>query len=271
MYVVRSLAHAMRGSMDPTDVPNNETKQEPSTDGAGLARATPAKQRGRPRKQTQGSDGPVVEGFKIPAKPAVKEQEKPDPRKFAVVPIRAIKDKGLTPTAFRILALVASYANRNGFTWVGQETLASAMGITNQAISLHIVALKAAGYLEETAKAYWSGPTARCSTLRVVFDPSLTTDDVIARSGSAEQEDEGLGSNIQKSDRVITSLNRQVVNEVQVSREPTKADLERLLPSLIAEVQARYRSEGLPVPVGDRLAREVADLTSAKQRSGTLI
>ena len=117
--------------------------------------------------------------------------------------------------------------------------------------------------------------------MRVVFDDSLSTDDVIARSGSADQElveptslvepTRTVEPNIQESNGVITSLNRQVVNEVQVSREPTKADLERLLPSLIAEVQARYRSEGLPVPVGDRLAREVADLTSAKQRSGTLI
>lgn len=264
--MVRSLAHGVRSSMDPTDVPNDQTKQTPSTDSQGLARGPATKQRGRPRKQTQGSDGSTVEGFKIPAKPAVKEQEKPDPRKFAVVPIRAIKDKNISDRTMRVLTLIASYANRNGFTWVSQETLAADLGITRQAISLHVVALKDAGLLEETAKAYWG---ARCSTMRVIFDPSLSTDDVIAKSGSAEQEP--LAPNIQESDRVITSLNDEVVDQVQVSREPTKADLERLLPSLIAEVQARYRSEGLPVPVGDRLAREVADLTSAKQRSGTLI
>jgi hypothetical protein len=256
--------------MDPQDLPDNQTKQASPADSQGLARGAQAKTRGRPRKQTAVSDG-----FHLPSKPEVAQADKQDPRKFAVVPIRAITDKSITPTAFRMLALVASYANRNGFTWVGQETLAQVMGITNQAISLHIVALKQAGYIEETAKAYWGGPTARCSTLRVIYDPTMTAEDVIARSGSADQNlvdsTSSLGPNIRKSDQAITSLNDKVVDCRQEPRSATKQDLERLLPSLIAEVQARYRSEGLPIPVGDRLAREVADLTSAKQRSGTLL
>lgn len=270
--------------MDSQDIPSIPTFKEQAGAGQGVVGPGQKNKGGRPRKQAPTGDVGAVAGFSVPKRPEVKQEAKQDPRKFAVLPISVITDKRITPSALRILALVASYANRNGFTWVAQETLAERMGITNQAISLHIVALKKAGYLEETAKAYWSGPTARCSTLRVIYDPTLTTEDVIAKTGSADQTDVSehlltkdgreevsehslaLGSNIQNGHGAITSSNDEVVNR----KEPTKADLQRLLPSLIAEVQARYRTEGLPVPTGDRLAREVSDLASIKARSGDL-
>lgn len=271
--------------MDSQELPDVPTFKEQTSHGAGLAGAAPKNKGGRPRKQIAAGDGGNVASFSVPKRQELKQEEKQDTRKFAVIPIQAITDKNITPSALRILALVASYANRNGFTWVSQETLAERMCITNQAISLHIVALKKAGYLEETAKAYWSGPTARSSTLRIVYDPTLTADDVIARAGSADQTDVSehsltkggreevsehslaLGSNI--SERLVgsTSFESKVVN----SRQPTKADLERLRPSLIAEVLARYRTEGLPDPGRDRLEREVAELASIKARSGTLL
>ncbi|HSG19642.1 MAG TPA: hypothetical protein VLA31_02640 [Burkholderiaceae bacterium] len=260
--------------MDSQDLPDNETKQAPPADGQGLAGRPAAKPRGRPRKQAQGSDGSTVEGFKIPVRPDVKEQEKPDGRKFIVLPFRVYHDKQMTRQALRVLVMLAAHANRNGFLWCGVQRIADDLGITQEAVSQQVSALKQAGYIEETAKPYYGGPTARTATLRIVYDQTMSAEDVLSRDSDHDGEkwgQVGLMPNIQESDRVITSLNLQVVNEVRSGREPTKADLERLLPSLIAEVQARYRSEGLPIPVGDRLAREVADLTSAKQRSGTLI
>jgi hypothetical protein len=193
----------------------------------------------------------------------VTEREKTDPRKFAVIPIRAITDKTITPTAFRILALVASYANRNGFTWVGQETLAQAMGITNQAISLHIVALKQAGLIEETAKAYWGGgPTARCSTMRVIFDPTMSAEDVIAKTGSAQQEEP-----------LVTNTSAGLVESPRSRIEVVDSGRARTRPAdtaagLIAEVLARYRSEGLTPPTGHALEREAAMLASMRVRQG---
>jgi hypothetical protein len=135
------------------------------------------------------------------------------------------------------------------------------MGITPQAISLHIVALKAAGLIEETAKAYWGGPTARCSTMRVIFDPTLTADDVIARAGSAEQEAEVLAPNIQKGHGAITSSNGKVVDRSRVELESTAA-------ALIGEVLERYRGEGLTPPTGHALEREAAMLASMRARQG---
>jgi hypothetical protein len=241
--------------MDSQDIPNDPKKQASPSDSPGQTRRP-----GRPRKHAPAAAAPG-NGFDLPARPEVAEQAKTDPRKFAVIPIRAIRDKAITPTAFRVLALVASYANRNGFTWVSQETLAADMGITPQAISLHIVALKAAGLIEETAKAYWGGPTARCSTMRVIFDPTLTADDVIARAGSAEQEAEVLAPNIQKGHGAITSSNGKVVDRSRVELESTAA-------ALIGEVLERYRGEGLTPPTGHALEREAAMLASMRARQG---
>lgn len=151
--------------------------------------------------------------------------------------------------------------------------MADLMGCTTAAIGKQMMELKALGYVEEVAAHYYGGPTARTATIRVVYDPSMNAEDVLSRDSDRDGDKWGqieVRSNIQESNESITSSNRKVVDG-QEARQPSKADLQRLLPSLIAEVQARYRSEGLPVPIGDRLAREVADLTSAKQRSGTLL
>lgn len=271
--------------MDSQELPSIPTFKEQASADQGVVGAAPKNKGGRPRKQAAPSHAAAMEGFTVPARPEVKQESKQDPRKFAVLPIRAITDKNVSRQAFRVLAAVCSYANRNGFTWVSQDTLAADLGITQQSLSQQIVALKQSGYIEETAKAYWGkGPTARCSTMRVVFDPTMSADDVIARAGSAEQDNvsEHLltkdGREVSEDSQTVsnnsgklvgsTSLEAEVVNRKQ---EPTRSDLERLRPALIHEVQERYRREGLPVPIGDRLAREVADLASIKARSGTLL
>jgi biotin operon repressor len=247
--------------MDPENIPNDKAQQSQAADSAGLAGSTPSKARGRPRKQAAGSDG-----FHLPARPEVEQTEKQDGRKFIVLPFRVYHDKEITRQALRVLVMLAAHANRNGFLWCGMQRIADDLGVTQEAVSQQVVKLKQAGYIEETAKPYYGGPTARTATLRIIYDPTMSAEDVISRDSRSDD----LLPNIQESNEAITSLNDKVVDSVE-ARQPTKADLQRLLPSLIAEVQARYRSEGLPVPVGDRLAREVADLTSAKQRSGTLL
>ena len=247
--------------MGSEDVSSASAQQSKTPDGAGLA----GRPRGRPRKgslpEAKGGHADTVAGFTVPARPEV-EQENPDKRTFTVIPFRAIH-ADISHGAFRTLAQIASYSNKNGFTWVGLQRLANEKGVTIQAISKHVQELKQAGIIEETAKAYWGGATPRTSTMRIIFDTSMSDEDVLSRSGSAEQV-ESISPGVLVDS---TSFEGEVVNRKQ---EPSKADLQRLLPSLIAEVQARYRTEGLPVPTGDRLAREVSDLASIRARSGDL-
>ena len=122
--------------------------------------------------------------FAIPKKPKIKEEPlAPDQRKIAVIPIRACTDKDLTPGMIRSFILICSYMNRSGITWVGQKTMADRLGISQQAISKHIVKLIKAGYLEILKKPM---PGARHTTWRVIFDPSISAEDAVSITSSIE-------------------------------------------------------------------------------------
>ncbi|CAB4141438.1 HTH_ARSR domain containing protein [uncultured Caudovirales phage] len=127
---------------------------------------------------------PEVIPFTLPKKPRIKEQEPlPDQRKVAVIPIRACTDPQLTHGMIRALLLICSYANRSGITWVSQHRLAEQMGITQQAISKHLVKLTKAGYLEVMKRPI---PGQKHTTWRVIFDPSIKAEDAISLTSSIE-------------------------------------------------------------------------------------
>jgi hypothetical protein len=122
--------------------------------------------------------------FAIPKKPKIKEEPlAPDQRKIAVIPIRACTDKDLTPGMIRSFILICSYMNRSGITWVGQKTMADRLGISQQAISKHLVKLTKAGYLEVLKKPM---PGARHTTWRVIFDPTISAEDAVSITSSIE-------------------------------------------------------------------------------------
>ena len=122
--------------------------------------------------------------FIMPKRPRIKEQAPvPDQRKIAVIPIRACTDKQLTPGMIRSFILICSYMNRSGITWVGQKTMADRLGISQQAISKHLVKLTKAGYLEILKKPM---PGARHTTWRVIFDPTISAEDAVSITSSIE-------------------------------------------------------------------------------------
>lgn len=127
----------------------------------------------------------TVVPFQLPAKqPKIKEHEPtPDQRKLAVIPIRACTDKQMTQGMIKALILICSYINRAGITWVSQAKLASQLGVTQQAVSKHLVKLTKAGYLEVIRKPV---PGQRHATWRVIFDPSLTAEDAVAITSAQE-------------------------------------------------------------------------------------
>ena len=122
--------------------------------------------------------------FTIPKKPKIKEEPlAPDQRKIAVIPIRACTDKDLTPGMIRSFLLICSYMNRSGITWVSQKTMADRLGISQQAISKHLVKLTKAGYLEILKKPM---PGARYTTWRVIFDASISAEDAVSITSAIE-------------------------------------------------------------------------------------
>jgi len=116
--------------------------------------------------------------FSIPKPPKIKlKPAPPDQRQIAVIPLRAIQDKTLNHVAIRVLALVCSYANRAGITWVGQKRLASDIGVSFRAISRQINILKKKNYIEILVK---GGKLSHTATMRVIFNPTIKAEDAIA-------------------------------------------------------------------------------------------
>jgi len=128
--------------------------------------------------------GQVVE-FTLPKKkPRVIEKEPlPDQRKYAVVPFGALSDERLHHLSIRVLALICSYANRAGITWVGQTRIGAHLHITKQAVNKAVKQLKQAGYIEVVSRGFRG---ERADTIRVVFDAKLSAEDAVSVTSSIE-------------------------------------------------------------------------------------
>lgn len=123
--------------------------------------------------------------FTIPKPPKIKLKGKPpDRRQIAVMPLRALRDKTLYNQAIRVLGLLCSYANRAGITWVAGTTLAKELGVTKSAISQQMRQLKEKGYVEVIKRGYAG---QRTDTLRIIYDPSISTLDALAILGSGDE------------------------------------------------------------------------------------
>jgi DNA-binding IscR family transcriptional regulator len=116
--------------------------------------------------------------FNIPTKPKVKlKPAPPDQRQIAVMPIKALTDRKLNGGCVRVLALISSYCNRAGITWVGQERLARDLQTNKQYISRMMGILRDAGYIETLTKGAKNSHTA---TTRVIYNKSINHLDAIA-------------------------------------------------------------------------------------------
>lgn len=169
---------------------------------------------------------------------------------FVIVPVAAAEDSRLSPAAFRVLALLSSYADRDGWCWPSQKTLAERLGHTRQAVQQHITQLEALGYLKSERR---FGPTGieTSKKYRLVYDelggkPSLHRGQAqLAPGGQAQlaRSDPDLnGSNERETDparaksetepltvqqgTLATKLRRRVVSEIYGARgdAPRAAD-----------------------------------------------
>jgi biotin operon repressor len=86
---------------------------------------------------------------------------------FIMLPTRAAKDKNMTDGVLRILILICSYCDKDGITWVSQNTLAEEMNITRPAITKQISKLRALGYIQTIKKGHRN---IHSNTLQVIFD-----------------------------------------------------------------------------------------------------
>lgn len=129
--------------------------------------------------------------FSIPKQPKVKlKPAPPDQRQIAVMPIKALTDRRLSGGCVRVLALICSYCNRAGITWVGQQRLATDLQTTKQYICQQMTTLRKAGYIETLTKGCKASHTA---TTRVIYNKTINAEDAI-----------GLVNEETRSPRMIT-------------------------------------------------------------------
>lgn len=121
--------------------------------------------------------------FDIPKKkPKIElKEKKEDARFYSVVPLRAIHDKRLTRGDLINLISLCSYCSNNGFTFVAHSTIAQLRGCSVQNSSRGLKKLERLGYFEQVRKGYTG---LRGSLKRVIFDDSLSIEDVISISNT---------------------------------------------------------------------------------------
>ena len=124
--------------------------------------------------------------YDLPKQPKIKIKTKqPDQRRFCVVPLRAVLSKNLTLTGLKVLCLLASYANKGGFTYVSQGKMANDLNVSIAAINHQIKQLENKGFIKQYP-GYHS--MIKGKTKRIIYDEALTDDDVIKISNTPKEE-----------------------------------------------------------------------------------
>ena len=142
--------------------------------------------------------------FKIPPAPTLKKRKTP-PRKtqYAIMPLRALTDKRITDRNRTVLAMMSSFANRAGITWVTHKRIGEEFGITRQSIQRMMAKLRDCGYIEKVS-GYKVG--IKGITYRIIYDPKIKAEDAIAIAGN------GIDLEVeeyQKEDPIMTFRNHQ--------------------------------------------------------------
>jgi DNA-binding MarR family transcriptional regulator len=182
--------------------------------------------------------------YKIPEQIKLKTTKNIDQRKFCVVPLKAFLNRKVSGENLRVLAILASYCNRGGYSFVSLKTMAKDLGCTAANILKHLNKLEKQGIIE-TTKNYF--PNLKGNTRRIIYDDSIKDDDL-----KEHQFTNADVSEILKHNKIINSLNDDVIpDKVNQSEIKDSDDLTSLFNTITKESQLieaeRLLSQGLSV------------------------
>lgn len=89
--------------------------------------------------------------------------------RFAILPAVAVYDSKLSHAAFRVLSVLASYSDRDGWAWPRLTEIGESLGMSKTTVSEHIGGLERLGYIEVERRFYEHGGQ-RSSRYRLVYD-----------------------------------------------------------------------------------------------------
>ena len=185
-----------------------------------------------------------METIKLPKKPRIlKKEQAPDMRQFAVVPIRAITDRGLTEMQLRTLLMFCAYSNRSGLTWAGLKRIADHFGVTMNTAAIHTRQLIKKGYIRVLYHGYKG---ERAHTRQIVFKADMKLEDIIAIAGESapylEQNQQlttgAKGENMSKKQRTVLNKSNSKLELIDKGNQLVESDKEFQLETMRKAVGA---------------------------------
>jgi biotin operon repressor len=117
--------------------------------------------------------------------PKIETLRAKDLRKYSILPVRAVQDPEINRTAaLAVLAVICSYTDELGRTFVSQARIAKDLGISRQAANKQVKRLLDLGYLVYAKKQYKHQTT---NTVKVIYDEQVKDEDT-ARSNLTAKE-----------------------------------------------------------------------------------
>lgn len=117
----------------------------------------------------------ISKSYHIPEPIKLKVVKNEDLRKFCVVPLKAFLNKSVTGENLRVLAVLASYCNKGGYSFVSAKRIADDLGCTQQNISKHLKRLEKAGIISSVQNSW---PALKGNTRRIIYDEKIKDDDL---------------------------------------------------------------------------------------------
>lgn len=194
----------------------------------------------------------ISKSYQIPEPIKLKTTKNEDLRKFCVVPLKAFLNKKVSGENLRVLAILASYANKGGYSFVSLKTIAKDLGCTPANILKHLRKLEAQGIIETTSNYF---PMLKGNTRRIIYDEKIKDDDL-----KEHQFTNADISEILKTNKIINTLNHEVIpDKVNQSGIQSDDDMTSLFMSITKESQLieaeKLLAQGLtPKEVKDRMA-----------------
>lgn len=186
----------------------------------------------------------ISKTYHIPEPIKLKVVKNEDLRKFCVVPLKAFLNKKVTGENLRVLAVLASYCNKGGYSFVSAQRIADDLGCTQQNISKHLKRLEKAGIISSVQNSW---PALKGNTRRIIYDEKIKDDDL--------KEHQFLNADIsaiRKHTKLINEIDKTIQpREVVRSKINHVDDITSLLMSVTKEsdlIEAeRLLAQGLSV------------------------
>lgn len=183
--------------------------------------------------------------------------------RYSIVPADALSDERVTDLHLRVLVIMGSHSDRNGWRTINQRTIAEVAKRQRETINRKIAELTDWGYLRTHGRIGWNGRRL-VDQYQVVADRDLPNDEPGPVTDGSQCDPPVTGYVTQPNHRVCDPTGSQQRNDLYLERplSPNSDGLARAKPNGRREVE-RNRSKRKPISVADAAANALlSDLIS---------